>query len=468
MLLDIEQREKEVIVSYYDKQGEVAFKRYNIDKFQNWVVAKDNDRWKDATVRNWDGRHVKKSISRSFNKFSLLYFMDGLPQKDQDEIFEFNMPRTYFVDIETEIVDGFPKPEEAKSRILTFSIITPERKAIVLGLEDLSADQIKKIEDDTNAHFTGYDQDWEFSYYKFKNEYDMVYAFLHKFLPKFPMMTGWNFINYDWQYIVNRCKILQIDLTEVACTGTLDKKDSRPLHMGILDYMQLYDKYDRSVAVKESNALAFVSGAVLEGISKIQYSGSLQDLYENDFQKYVFYNVVDSCLVYYIDQKLRSMEVLLTLATITRMPLYKAASPVAVTESLMARKLTEQGKRIGVEYDREDGKKDSKYEGAFVKQPIVGYYGGVSAFDFASLYPSIMRQFNISPDSFVEMVEESQIAERRKDEAVIVCENGVVYQKKDSILKKILADLYDQRKDYKKTSYTYYEKAHEIEKKFKL
>ena len=468
MLLDIEQREKEVIVSYYDKQGEVAFKRYNIDKFQNWVVAKDNDRWKDATVRNWDGRYVKKSISRSFNKFSLLYFMDGLPQKDQDEIFEFNMPRTYFVDIETEIVDGFPKPEEAKSRILTFSIITPERKAIVLGLEDLSADQIKKIEDDTNAHFTGYDQDWEFSYYKFKNEYDMVYAFLHKFLPKFPMMTGWNFINYDWQYIVNRCKILQIDLTEVACTGTLDKKDSRPLHMGILDYMQLYDKYDRSVAVKESNALAFVSGAVLEGISKIQYSGSLQDLYENDLQKYVFYNVVDSCLVYYIDQKLRSMEVLLTLATITRMPLYKAASPVAVTESLMARKLTEQGKRIGVEYDREDGKKDSKYEGAFVKQPIVGYYGGVSAFDFASLYPSIMRQFNISPDSFVEMVEESQIAERRKDEAVIVCENGVVYQKKDSILKKILADLYDQRKDYKKTSYTYYEKAHEIEKKFKL
>jgi len=468
MLLDIEQLEKEVIVSYYDKEGKVAFKRYPIDKFQNWVVAKKDDRWKDQNVTNWDGRPIKKSLARSFNKFSLLYFMDGLPQKDQDEIFEFNMPKTYFVDIETEIVDGFPKPEEAKSRILTFSIITPERKAIVLGLEDLSSDEIKKIEDDNNKHFTGYDQDWEFSYYKFKSEYDMVYTFLHKFLPKFPMMTGWNFINYDWQYIVNRCKILQIDLTEVAITGSLDRKDSRPLHMGILDYMQLYDKYDRSVAVKESNALAFVAGAVLEGISKIQYTGSLQDLYENDFQKYVFYNVVDSVLVYYIDQKLRSMEVLLTLATITRMPLYKAASPVAVTESLMARKLTELGKRIGVEYDREDSKKDSKYEGAFVKQPIVGYYGGVSAFDFASLYPSIMRQFNISPDSFVEMVEESQIKDRREDKDVIVCENGVVYKKEDSILKKILADLYDQRREYKKTSYDYYEKAHELEKKFRL
>lgn len=464
MLLDIEQTDKELIVSYYDTEGKVAFKRYPVNKFENWVVTEQTDRWKDQRFTNWDGRPIKRSISRSFNKFSLLYFMDSLPQKDQDEIFEFNMPRTYFVDIETEIVDGFPKPEEAKSRILSFSIITPERKAIVLGLEDMSSEQIKKIEDDTNNHFKDYDQDWEFSYYKFKDEYNMLYTFLHKFLPKFPMMTGWNFINYDWQYIVNRCKRLQIDLTDVAITGSLDKNDSRPLHMGILDYMQLYDKYDRSVAVKESNTLDFVSSAVLD-VAKIKYTGGLQELYENNFQKYIYYNVVDSCLVYYIDQKLRSMEVLLTLATITRMPLYKAASPVAVTEALIARKLIEQNKKIGTEWNKEDAKKDGKYEGAFVKQPIVGYYSGVSAFDFASLYPSIMRQFNISPDAFIEIVPESKIAERRKDENVIVCENGVVYQKEDSILKKILSDLYSQRKQYKRTSYEYYEKAHEIEKK---
>lgn len=467
MLLDIEQKDKEVIISYYDKEGQVSFKRYNIDKFQNWVVTDEKDRWKDHQVKNWDGRYLKKSISKSFNKFSLLYFMDGLPQKDQDEIFEFNMPRTYFVDIETEIVDGFPKPEEAKSRILTFSIITPERKAIVLGLEDLQGAQIKKIEDDTNAHFEGYDQDWEFSYYRFKNEYDMVYAFLHKFLPKFPMMTGWNFINYDWQYIVNRCKRLQIDLSQVAITGSLDKTDSRPMHMGILDYMQLYDKYDRSVAVKESNSLDFVSGQVLN-VSKIKYTGGLQELYEKDFQKYVFYNVVDSCLVYYIDKQLRSMEVLLTLATITKMPLYKAASPVAVTEALIARKLAGENMKIAVEWNKEDSKKDSKYEGAFVKQPIVGYYSGVSAFDFASLYPSIMRQFNISPDSYIEMVPEAEIEDRRKDDSVIVCENGVVYSKEDSMLKMILSDLYAQRKDYKSTSYKFYEKAHELKKKFRV
>jgi DNA polymerase elongation subunit (family B) len=464
MLLDIEQRENEVIVSYYNREGKVDFKRYPISQFENWVVTDEKDRYKHPEILNWDGRPVKKNRSRSYNKFSLIYFMDNLPEKDREEIFEFNVPRTYFVDIETEIVDGFPKPEEAKSRILTFSIITPERKAIVLGLDDLSADQIASIEKDTNDHFEGYDQDWEFSYYKFKNEYDMLYNFLHKFLPKFPMMTGWNFINYDWQYIVNRCKHLQIDLTEVAITGSLDRNDSRPLHMGILDYMQLYDKYDRSVKVKESNTLDYVSGQVLN-VKKIKYQGGLQDLYENDFKKYVFYNVVDSILVYYIDEKLKSMEVLLTLSTITRMPLYKAASPVAMTEALIARKLVAQNKRVGVEYDKEDSKKDGKYAGAFVKEPISGYYSGVSAFDFASLYPSIMRQFNISPDSYVEMVPTTQINSRRKDESVIVCENGVVYEKEDSILKKILSDLYSQRKQYKKTSYDYYEKARELKKK---
>ena len=230
--------------------------------------------------------------------------------------------------------------------------------------------------------------------------------------------------------------------------------------------MQLYDKYDRSVKVKESNSLDYVSGQVLN-LNKIKYTGSLQDLYRDNFTKYVYYNVVDSVLVYYIDQKLKSMEVIMTLASITQMPLYKASSPVAVTEALMARKLAEQNMRIASE-QREDGQKDGQYVGAFVKEPSVGFYEGVSAFDFASLYPSIMRQFNISPDAYVEQVFGDQIAERRQDKDVIVCDNGVVYKKEDSILKRILSDLYDQRKQYKKISYDYFSKADHLKKKIKL
>ena len=466
MILDIEQRQNDIIISYYDKEGNVAFKQYPIDQFKNWYVCDEKDRGVSQQFKNWDGRPIKLGPARQYNKFSLVYFLDGLPERDKEEIFAYNMPRTYFVDIETEIVDGFPKAEEAKSRILSFSIITPERKAIVLGLEDMSPDNIKKIEDDTNEYFKSLDSDWEFKYHKFKSEYDMVYTFLMKFMPKFPMMTGWNFINYDWQYIVNRCKRLQIDVSEASMTQSVDRNDSRPLHMGILDYMQLYDKYDRSVKVKESNSLDYVSGQVLN-LNKIKFTGSLQDLYRDNFVKYIYYNVVDSVLVYYIDQKLKSMEVIMTLANITKMPLYKAASPVAVTESLMARKLSEMNMRIGTEF-KEDGQKDGQYVGAFVKEPATGFYEGVSAFDFASLYPSIMRQFNISPDAYIEQVFEDQIKERRKDKDVIVCDNGVVYKKEDSILKKILSDLYSQRKEYKKISYDYFSKADHLKKKIKI
>jgi DNA polymerase elongation subunit (family B) len=297
-----------------------------VDKFQNWYVCDDKDRAASPEYKNWDGRSVKLGYGRQFNKFSILYFLDSLSAKDKADLTAYNMPKTYFVDIETEIVDGFPKAEEAKSRILSFSIITPDRKAIVLGLEDMAPDKIQKIQDDTNEYFKDFDMDWEFRYHKFKSEYDMVYTFLMKFLPKFPMMTGWNFINYDWQYIVNRCKRLQIDIKEIGMTGSIDTTDSRPLHIGILDYMQLYDKYDRSVKVKESNSLDYVSSQVLN-VNKIKFTGSLQDLYRDNFVKYIYYNVVDSVLVYYIDQKLKSMEVLLTLANITNMPLYKASSP---------------------------------------------------------------------------------------------------------------------------------------------
>jgi len=460
MLLDVEQRQKEIIVSYYDTEGQVKFRRYPVEQYKNWYITEENDRYKHETLRNWDGRPIKEGNARQYNKFSLISFLDNLPQADKDIIFEPTMPKTYFVDIETEIIDGFPKPEEAKTRILSFSIITPDRKAIVLGLEDMPQEKMQKIQNDTNEYFKSLDQDWTFDYRKFETEYDMVFTFINRFMTKFPMMTGWNFINYDWQYIVNRCKRLQIDITQAAKTKELDRTDSRPLHMGILDYMQLYDKYDRSVKVKESNSLDYVSGQVLN-LNKIKFQGSLQDLYEQDFVKYIYYNVVDSILVYYIDQKLKSMEVLLTLASITKMPLYKAASPVSVTEALIARKLAEQNRRVASE-GKEGGEKDGKFAGAYVKQPKVGFYQGVSAFDFASLYPSIMRQFNISPDSYKEIIPISQIPERKKNKDEIVCSNGVVYDKKDSILKQILSDLYGQRKDYKKTSYEYYTKAKEV------
>ena len=78
-----------------------------------------------------------------------------------------------------------------------------------------------------------------------------------------------------------------------------------------------------------------------------------------------------------------------------------------------------------------------------------------------------MRQFNISPDSYIEKINRSEIEDKRKNKDVIVCDNGVVYDTRESVLKKILGDLYSQRKDYKKLSYDFYTKAEELKKKIK-
>lgn len=74
MLLDIEQKENEVIVSYYDKKGEVSFKRYRVDNFENWTVAEDNDRYRDQNFKNWDGRAIKRKRSTNLQQIQSTLF----------------------------------------------------------------------------------------------------------------------------------------------------------------------------------------------------------------------------------------------------------------------------------------------------------------------------------------------------------------------------------------------------------
>ena len=72
MILDIEQRDKDIIISYYNEEGKVSFKRYNVDKFRNWYVCDEKDRSASREYKNWDGRPVKLGPARQFNKFSLV------------------------------------------------------------------------------------------------------------------------------------------------------------------------------------------------------------------------------------------------------------------------------------------------------------------------------------------------------------------------------------------------------------
>lgn len=475
MLLDIEKDEDKLIISYYTPEGNVAYKNYHVENKSNWAICKEGDKYKDKNYRNWDGRAVKKTRAYYLNKHSITEYLHNLPQKEKDDLFAANMPRTYFVDIEVEVSDEFPHPEEAKNQITSIAIVTPENVVLVYATRDLTNKQVRSIEEKTNKYFESVDDKYTVNFTKFESEYDMMVTFMTK-VKEFPMMTGWNFVQFDWQYILNRCKRLNIDPAIASPVGKMSgDKIPLPLHVGIMDYLEMYRKWDRSIDIKENFTLDKTGEYVL-GLTKIKYDGSLQELYEKDFEKYIYYNAVDTVLVQQIHRHLRTMDIPLTISAITHISLYKAASPVTVTESLICRKLLEKNLVMGTEFKDELSKK-GQYTGAYVKKPKPGRYRAVASFDFASLYPSIMRQFNISPESFIREVymekpkDETDMVARNKNtktikevqrEDTIVTVAGSVFKKEKSLLREILDELYSQRKVYKKTYFGYEMKSEEI------
>lgn len=464
MLLDIEQLEKQVTFSFFNENGDVELKTYDTTDFPNWYICEDTDKRRSIHNINWDGKSVRASFERKISKHGLIEFIERLPKEDSERIFGYNFPKTFFFDIETEVTDGFPEPALANNKILTISVVTPNHQVIVLGLKDFTQKSQDKVKDDTNKYFEKFGINWDIKYIKFNTEYDLVYTFINKFMPKFPMLSGWNCINFDWKYIINRCKRLQIDPAEASPTGTLTR-DGLPYHIGIVDYMDLYSNWDRSIAVKENNQLNTAAMQTI-GVGKIKYDGGLQQLYEDDYTKYLYYNAVDSILVYLMDQKLKTLQVVLTLSNICKISFYKAGSPVAITESLISRNLLIEGKVMAVKPYQKEKEKNEQYTGAFVKQPVVGKHKAVACFDFASLYPSIMRQFNISPDSYVDMVPQSKVDDYDKTKYIVTSAGGV-YTKEPSILKRVLTDLYAKRREYKKRMFEYKMELENISEKLK-
>ena len=162
-----------------------------------------------------------------------------------------------------------------------------------------------------------------------------------------------------------------------------------------------------------------------------------------------------------IDRKINTMQTFLTLGNITRVEASRAFSPIWMAEAAMTRENYRRG-RVFPKTDRMTKKREA-YEGAFVVEPKTGLYEWVASFDFASLYPSIMRQWNISPESYLHNVDK---IEKVDTEKFIKCSSGAVFKKdQDSVFRTILADYYGKRKAAKK-EYLAIEEEIEMLKKY--
>ena len=468
MLLDFEEDiDKNVKISYFNSEGKTEIEKFDGSNALNFIeYDKTNQKSKKSVHPKYtshEGKEVVGYIGKKIDKFAQTRFIANLPQTKQDLIFANNFPNVFFFDIEVEVGDEFPDPEYAKTPITTIAVVFPDKKGLILGLKNLSdQDGINKQCDE---HFN--EEGWDVKYKQCTSEVDLIKNFL-KIVSRTPILSGWNCIDFDWQFIINRCKKLGIDYSISSPNGRMkDTKIPIPYHVGIIDYMELYRKWDRIISIKENFQLDTASYQVL-GKQKIKYDGSLQQLYENDFSKYCFYNIVDTILVDKIHKKLRTMDIMLRISNLCKVGLYKANSPVSVTESLISQLLLKDDKVITGK--RDESKKDSKYEGAFVKKPITGRHFMVASFDFSSLYPTIIRQFNISPDTFVSKTDDEDKIKKlqnKDNDKYIPTSSGAIYKQKRGWIPQILDDLYDQRKYFKKKSFNYQLCVDEIKNKLK-
>ena len=479
---------KKLVVSYVDKSGEIKLKYYNWDNPMKYVSCEDTDAQKHPKFKSWDNKSVKQIEVNHPDRYAVYEFLDSLPESERNEIFEFNLPKIYFIDIETEIVDGFPEAAEANTRVLAISIVYDD-KIILLGLKEMPPDMQDRIITNTNKYFEKFGTEYKFKYIKYEDEFDMLYAFFNKMVPKMPLLTGWNFLNYDWLYLVNRSRKItkfvngkeyKIDPSVSSLTKRLNKIWSTefevPAHRMIFDYMQLYEICDTSIKVKESSSLDFVANKLV-GVEKIKYSGSLQKLYEDDFETYMYYNAVDSVLVQKIHDARNYISIIYAISSLAQIRIVDVVSQMnnalgslAITEGVLRNRFRDMDNIVL--FRDEKGDLESTIAGGWVKDPVVGMNQWVVTFDFSSLYPTTQRQFYITPENFIgiQNPNNKSFCDNGREIDVknhVICVNGAVFNKRRSPTIDMLESVYADRKRNKKIMMDKKEELKEVEDEIK-
>jgi len=471
MVVDYEFKNQQLMVSYISEGGWIKMKYYRWPNPSKYVVCDDDDRDKDGKYVTWDGKSCKHVYTRYPDRHTVYDFLDNLPQEEQDILFKYVEPEIFFVDIENEILDKKPQPHLAESAVQSISVVT-KNKVLVMGVNELSRKQEESIREDINNYFIKFNTNYDFKFIRYKNEYEMLLNFFEKYVPKMPVITGWNFTEYDWVFLVNRARKIGVDPSSASNTRLMRQPFKRnnkngkeiitycelPAHRLVVDYMELYDKWNTTIKVKEASSLDFVSDGIL-GVKKVNYEGSLKTLAATDYKKFIFYNAVDSILVQKIHEKTKWIDILYGISTLSRIKTLDAYSTLPVTEGILRRKLKEEKNvilcKLGNLPDVIVETSEKTVKGGWVKDPIKGMAQWTACYDFASLYPTCMRMFNISADSY------KGVLSPTKDFAVfnghrieleptdIILLNNTVFKNETGIVNQVMTNIYGDRKKFK-------------------
>ena len=360
--------------------------------------------------------------------------------------------KIFTLDIETTCEDGFPDPDTAKETIICITVKNHSNKQILTwGTGDF-------ISKKTNV-----------TYVKCQNEKHMLLEFLKFWCKNHPdIVTGWNVKFFDIPYIMNRMRFIFDNDTINKMSPwnyvnadriQLGKKNQQYwniLGVSVLDYFDLYKKF--TYVRQESYRLNYIAKVEL-GESKLENPyETFKDFYTKDYQKFVEYNIQDVELVDKLEDKMKLIELCLTMAYEAKVNYTDVYSQVRCWDTIIYNHLLKKNIIIP---PREDHDKDTQYEGAYVKDPQLGLHNWIVSFDLNSLYPHLIMQYNLSPETLVgvqpkNMGVENYLNEKfnlqwAKDKNVTVAPNGSMYRRdKQGFLPELMKKMYGDRVVFKK------------------
>ena len=360
--------------------------------------------------------------------------------------------KIFTLDIETACENGFPDVENPVEELLCITVKNQSNKQIITwGVGDFHTDRP------------------DVTYVKCKDEKQLMFEFIKFWIKNHPdVITGWNTKFFDLPYLMNRIKLIAGDkVANRMSPWNLINRDEivvrgRPQTVyqlyGIvmLDYLDLYKWFIPTR--QESYKLDFIGEIELGQNKNENPYDTFKDFYTKDFQKFVDYNIQDVEIVDALEDKLGLIDLSLTVAYDSKVNYDDIFSQVRVWDTLIANHLLQ--KNICVP-PREEHSKETKYEGAYVKEPILGGHDWIVSFDINSLYPHIIIQYNISPEKILgesshginvnKMIDMSVPLNYLKTEGACVTPNGAKF-KNDSqgFLPEMMEKMYNDRVVFKK------------------
>lgn len=289
-----------------------------------------------------------------------------------------------------------------------------------------------------------------------ESEYDMLNFWTGSIFRNISALSGWNIHGFDNPYVKNRCKMHGIDMAQASIVGRTQYGSGMPEHKFIEDYMNLVDRYDFSIHIKENLKLDYIANRLFN-CGKLPYKGGLKELYEQRPCTFVAYNCVDVMINAMIHAKVDCIQNVLGLSMFTNIDMNHCQGPVKQSEGVLMTQMLEEygGKVVVAQGDTEPVIHD--FEGGFVKSPVEHYGKYVACCDYSGLYPSLMRTHNLSPFNYIRRLKSKEEMEHYKADPnyMVSVTGGLYHNDRDYEYKKAQVILGATRNDHKHTQFFY-------------